>query len=552
MRSARWLVTLLMCVGIPLAPAVAAPVTYEFEGFLTKHDLCEIAFDGSCDDPGSRFYPNSFVPGMKFTGTMTLDTTLTGQHPLTGEMGTAPVIELELHNPAGDAIHQELPSGRDSYLTTSQREASLGYAVTGGGDGVDEVVLRYQAAVDGQIPTDPASLDAAALQPSHWLLTLNRATCFAICRPFDEFDRLTGHITSIRRQGSGGGEPYVEPFTTTPAGWTSQGGSWSAVNGQYRNASNVSFTSSIHTARSLQSRFEVSARLSSGFGASGNTLGLIFNYANPSNFYEIRFNPLGTVTFNAVINGTRTMVQSGRYQTSGAGTFFTATVRREENSIDVFVNGAQVFDRQDARLVGGHAGVFSSWNLARVDDFRLTQSGQVMPWNLIHSTFDFDPSASGWTPLAGSWSVQNGRYGNSTNASFVVSLANQVLGNTYSIDADVAGRWRASGNQSGFVYDYENASNYRELRLVPTPSNGKTLRFVEVRAGVRTVVTEWTPPIGPSHVALVRRGDVTIVRASPGGTFALRQAPRANVRAGLLASWNLVSFDNVVLGAAPQ
>jgi hypothetical protein len=227
-------------------------------------------------------------------------------------------------------------------------------------------------------------------------------------------------------------------------------------------------------------------------------------------------------------------------------------VRRIDNSIDVFANGAQIFDRQDARLVGGHAGVFSSWNLTRFDDFRLTQSGQVMPWNLVRSTFDFDPSASGWTPLSGSWSVQNGRYGNSTNASFVVSLANQVLGNTYSIDADILPSWRASGNQSGFVYDYENAGNYRELRLVPTPSNGKTLRFVEVRAGVRTVVTEITPPIGPIHVALVRRGDVTIVHARPGGTFALRQAaPGVAVRAGLLASWNLVAFDNVVLGAAP-
>lgn len=115
--------------------------------------------------------------------------------------------------------------------------------------------------------------------------------------------------------------------------------------------------------------------------------------------------------------------------------------------------------------------------------------------------------------------------------------------------------WSGAGNWGGFVYDYVDSRNYREVRLsLSRPGRQGMLILAEVVRGVRREVFR-TPRLQSSttsrelFVTLKRDHDRTIVsELSALSNVQVRQAPPAvPVRVGLLASWNLVRFDDVAL-----
>lgn len=165
----------------------------------------------------------------------------------------------------------------------------------------------------------------------------------------------------------------------------------------------------------------------------------------------------------------------------------------------------------------------------------------------------FDSIADGWTPATGTWAVANGSYANSTSGASVVSMADQSVSECYAVNAHVYLSWTGGvANSGGYVYDYHDQYNYRELTLSRSASNRQLLTLSEVHEGARRVVIstegsawragEWV------QLTLDRKQDVTSVRVDDMLQLQVTQAPSAvPIRIGLLARWNLVHFDDIYL-----
>ena len=223
--------------------------------------------------------------------------------------------------------------------------------------------------------------------------------------------------------------------------------------GYYTNAANVAITSSVYAGQTLQPFVEVSADLYSGFTNSGNALGLVVNYRNAANFYEVRFTATGVVTIDKIVNGVRTMLQTGSY-TAPPKTFFHVSVLRDFERIEVRVNNGLPITAEDSALRDGQAGVFASWNRARFDNFVIDQLStwgvgfqtDFGHWHLIRSRH---APARGWS--------RRTSYQNTTNESAAISTAGfPRAADDFILYASLRGQWSNAGNRGGLVWDYRD------------------------------------------------------------------------------------------------
>jgi hypothetical protein len=175
----------------------------------------------------------------------------------------------------------------------------------------------------------------------------------------------------------------------------------------------------------------------------------------------------------------------------------------------------------------------------------------------------FTNGAPGWTPQSGTWIADDGTYRNTTNQIAAISLRGIAAGVTfinardYTIDARLRLQWSASGNRGGLVYDYVDARNYRAVLLSvtnPTTLSPGALELIEVVNGARRSVAKSGPVVlSPGEwgeIGISRVDGITRVRATDRNQPFLMLAqpnveqPRA---VGVIASWNLVRFDDVVV-----
>jgi hypothetical protein len=118
------------------------------------------------------------------------------------------------------------------------------------------------------------------------------------------------------------------------------------------------------------------ARLLNEFGASGNLVGLVYNYQTASTFYagdyfEIVFSPTGTAQINKFIQGVRYPVVS-RSHNIPRNTWFDVEVARNGFFTDVKVNGVVFLQLvRQGELRGGSIGVITHWSKGRFDNVRL-------------------------------------------------------------------------------------------------------------------------------------------------------------------------------------
>ena len=119
-----------------------------------------------------------------------------------------------------------------------------------------------------------------------------------------------------------------------------------------------------------------SARLLNEYGASGNLVGLVYNYQPEFTFYagdyfEIVFSPTGTAQINKFIQGVRYPVAS-RSHNIPRNTWFDVQVIRSVNFTHVKVNGAPFLQLvQQGELRGGSVGVITHWTRGRFDNVSL-------------------------------------------------------------------------------------------------------------------------------------------------------------------------------------
>jgi hypothetical protein len=115
------------------------------------------------------------------------------------------------------------------------------------------------------------------------------------------------------------------------------------------------------------------ARLLNEYGNSGNLVGLVYNYQDPSNYFEVVFSSTGIAQLNKIIQGVRYPVRT-KSHTIPRNTFFDVDVIRRGITTTVNVNGVQLFiPESQGDLRGGSIGVITHWSRGRFDNVSLVE-----------------------------------------------------------------------------------------------------------------------------------------------------------------------------------
>lgn len=541
---------LLFCFAFS---AHAEVTLYEFEGyFVSKH---------VGTDPAARFPENSFGAGEQFTGWVVYDSER--RLPDGDDRRAAPLVSVYLETAFGQTVSSTNNNGRAGWGTgdglaivsySVDASASDQFIFVGGAPFHGSIGFQWFSTETAQLPEEgdhSEGIPPAMLRPNRWQLSVNVSPQCSEASPCDPLasSSLKGHITRF------GARPRIihsEPFNTTPSGWTNTGGTWTTQNGYYRNTANVPFTHSVYTGAELSSVFDLHVTLSSQWRAAGNTLGLLLHYRDAANFDELRLNALGALTYARVTNGSRAVLLADQVAAEGPGNPFTVAVFQRGEDLILILSGKRI-DMKVGTARGGRAGLFASWNEARFFDFRLEQFPQ---WLVTHS--DFRQNASGWTPVAGTWSLVDGYFYSTSNIPAAIAVGAPFVQREYTVDTSMFLEWIKTGNRGGLVYDYKDVSNYRAVLVSAGtgPADGGRIDVVEVANGVRRVVLARGGPgaslaIRNPTIGVRRINDLTVITAQ-GATIALIQPPVTGARrAGLISQWNRVRFDDVVVGLIP-
>jgi hypothetical protein len=117
-----------------------------------------------------------------------------------------------------------------------------------------------------------------------------------------------------------------------------------------------------------------SARLLNQYGASGNLVGLLYNYNGPTNYYEVVFSPTGIMRLNKVFQGVRSTMRTATH-TVPRNTWFNVQVIRSGILTTVKVNGVTLVNGENqGELRGGSIGVITHWAKARFDNLTLVEN----------------------------------------------------------------------------------------------------------------------------------------------------------------------------------
>ena len=123
--------------------------------------------------------------------------------------------------------------------------------------------------------------------------------------------------------------------------------------------------------------FVYSARLFNPYGASGNLVGLIFNYQErftslyAGDYYELVFSPTGSAFLNKFIQGVSYRIETFQHNVP-RNTWFDVQLFRSDIYTTFKVNGVTIIrDVPQGELHGGRIGVVTHWSQGRFDDVSL-------------------------------------------------------------------------------------------------------------------------------------------------------------------------------------
>jgi hypothetical protein len=165
-----------------------------------------------------------------------------------------------------------------------------------------------------------------------------------------------------------------EPFWIVSGTWNANGGTLNNTSVEATDIVNPPCGSGTYT-----------ARLRNEFGASGNLVGLIYDYQAFSfiqgDYYEVTFSPTGVVQLNKIIEGVRYPVRTAAHNVP-RNTWFTAQVIRDGNRTTVKVNGTTLVAGEIQAELHGSVGVVSHWTKGHFDNVTTTEFVQHPPSEL--------------------------------------------------------------------------------------------------------------------------------------------------------------------------
>ena len=173
-------------------------------------------------------------------------------------------------------------------------------------------------------------------------------------------------------------QPLTETFDApTPASWDVSG-TWDVASGRLINLSAGASDIVATACFCWETDFSYRARLLNQYGASGNLVGVVYNYQRGGlyrgDYYEVVFSPTGQAFLNKVLNGMRQRVATGTHNVP-RNVWFTVQVLRQGLDTTVRVNGATIFNKvPQSELSFGEVGVVSHWAKAWFDNLSVADA----------------------------------------------------------------------------------------------------------------------------------------------------------------------------------
>lgn len=132
----------------------------------------------------------------------------------------------------------------------------------------------------------------------------------------------------------------------------------------------------------LGTNFVYGASLLNEYGASGNLVGLVYNYQDSGNYYEVVFSSTGSVQLKKIFQGVRTTVATATH-TIPRNTWFDVQVLSLNHSTRIQINGTTVIQNVPQReLQSGSVGVITHWTKGHFDNVSLTDRPDRPPTEL--------------------------------------------------------------------------------------------------------------------------------------------------------------------------
>lgn len=201
-----------------------------------------------------------------------------------------------------------------------------------------------------------------------------------------------GKFDDISYDNTGTFHPLSQTFDgALPTGWPISG-SWNTSGGTLNDTSAKANDIVATNCACWNKDIDYHARLLNQYGASGNLVGMVYNYqripgsggpasgGNPDpygglyagDYYEVVFSPTGQAFMNKVLNGVRYRVASGTH-TVPRNVWFDVDVLRQGTTTTVKVNGTTIFDKvPQVQPSNGDVGVIAHWAKARFDNLTIT------------------------------------------------------------------------------------------------------------------------------------------------------------------------------------
>jgi hypothetical protein len=203
-----------------------------------------------------------------------------------------------------------------------------------------------------------------------------------------------GKFDDVSYDNTGTFHPLSQTFAgALPTGWAISG-TWDTTGGTLNDTSAKANDIVATNCHCWNTDISYHAKLLNQYGASGNLVGVIYNYQRTpppgggtssggdpdpygvlyaGDYYEVVFSPTGQAFMNKVLNGVRYRVASGTH-TVPRNTWFDVELLRQGTNTTVKVNGATIFDKvpQTPPSWKGDVGVISHWSKAKFDDLTIT------------------------------------------------------------------------------------------------------------------------------------------------------------------------------------
>ena len=357
-----------------------------------------------------------------------------------------------------------------------------------------------------------------------------------------------------------GDQDFLETFDQAPfVTFAPQSGQWSVVNGTYRNSAvqqtNVTLAP-IHSGPfpnqgdTLEYTFR--ARMLNPYGASGNLIGIVFNYQTVQ-YNEVTFSPTGVVRLNRFENGALHTIAQASY--GGArNVALEAAVENGPNHFAVVVNGQRLFENLDIfdvnpnQVPDGGVGLITHWAPGRFDNIEFTQ-GFFTPCSITFS----EPPPAPWFPVSGTWNTDGGTLNNTSVDQ--TDIADTRCSSSGIINARLRNEYGASGNLVGLLYNYQSSDwlqgEYHEVTFSAT-GVVQLNKFIQ---GVLYPVQTGTFSVPRNtwfDVQLIRDSASTMVKVNGATVIAIAfQGELPGGVLGVVSHWSKGHFDNITLSARP-